>query len=483
MPRKTRVKIAAQSGIKFIDPAALVPFESNAKEHPESQIALLTRGIEEFGFTVPVLVDDKNRILSGHARVRAALAMELEEVPCLAVKGLTTAQKRAYILFDNKITELGIWNDDLVSSELAFLNESGFDLSLTAYSDGEIDKFLNLDDVLSTPGGGDTAEERPAISVLGDLWLLGDHRILCGNSLESADVNRLMAGKSADMVATDPPYMVNYQGAVSYGAKSAVKEKPTWDLCGSSEEAYEFFLSFIKIAMGVSKENAAWYVWHADVRQREMQKAMEAAGLLCHQQIIWVKDRPVFGRHHYLYQHEPCFYGWRKGSKPPRVAKMGRSTTWEAPDPFGARVEKKPETETEQAALLSTVWRMPSPAYEERGRHPTQKPIEVFAWPMHQHVKRGGLVFEPFSGSGSCIIAGEINNRTVYAMDLEPVYVDDAVRRWEDKTGEVARLEDGRSFAEVRTERLGDPAGKPGKPKPAKSKPTARKSVKSRKSG
>ncbi|MBB4267610.1 DNA-methyltransferase [Roseospira visakhapatnamensis] len=262
----------------------------------------------------------------------------------------------------------------------------------------------------------------------GDLWLLGEHRLLCGDSTRAEDVRQLMNGERAVLFATDPPYLVDYDGSnhptrnkdwsQSYGT--------TWDDSSQGAELYDGFIA-AAVAEAIA-ENAAWYCWHASRRQAMLESCWEKAGAFVHQQIIWVKDRGVLTRSHYLWKHEPCFMGWRRPHRPPKVADETLASTWE----------------------------MPGFAKADRPDHPTPKPLDAFGIPMRQHVERGGLCYEPFSGSGSQIMAGEANGRRVFAMEISPAYVDVAIERWQEATGREATLEgDGRTFAAVREERLG----------------------------
>ncbi|ANK79882.1 MAG: DNA methylase [Rhizobiales bacterium NRL2] len=413
----------------------LKPYAQNAKTHGDDQVAKIAASIAEFGWTVPVLVAEDGEVIAGHGRILAATQLGLTEAPVIVLGHLTEAQRRAYRIADNKLTEMGGWDEALLSAELRDLLAEDFDLSLIGIADGELDRLLaetGADD--GSAGGGQPPvvvpePPRNPASRPGDLWRLGDHRLLCGDSTNAEDVRRLMNGERAVLFATDPPYLVDYDGSnhptrnkdwsASYGT--------TWDDSSQGAELYDGFIS-AAVAEAIT-EDAAWYCWHASRRQAMLEACWEKAGAFVHQQIIWVKDRGVLTRSHYLWKHEPCFMGWIKGKRPPKVADETLPSTWE----------------------------MPSFAKDERPDHPTPKPLDAFGIPMRQHVERGGLCYEPFSGSGSQIMAGEANGRRVFAMEISPAYVDVAVERWQTETGRDAILDgDGRTFAEVREERLGE---------------------------
>ena len=419
---------------------ALIPYARNARTHSDAQVAQIAASIREFGFNNPVLVDGANGIIAGHGRVLAARKLGLATVPTVQLAHLTEAQKRAYILADNKLAEQAGWDTELLALELSELAGLDFDLSLTGFDTAELDGLLAFDPD-GEGGGSDGAPPvvipeppRNPASRPGDLWLLGGHRLLCGDSTSHVDVRRLMKGERAVLFATDPPYLVDDDGSnhptrnkdwsQSYGI--------TWDDGSQGSELYD---GFIVAAMAEAiTEDAAWYCWHASRRQAMLEACWERAGAFVHQQVIWVKDRGVLTRSNYLWRHEPCFMGWVRGKRPPKVADQTLSSTWE----------------------------MPGFARDERPDHPTPKPLDAFGIPMRQHVERGGLCYEPFCGSGSQVMAGEANGRRVYAMEISPAYVDVTVERWQAFTGAAAILEgDGRSFADVREERLG-PAGDSG---------------------
>ena len=341
---------------------------------------------------------------------------------------------------DNRLAE-SPWDEALLSAELNELLAEDFDLSLVGFSDGELDKLLAFEPEDDGEEGGGAGSTTPPVvipepprnpaSQSGDLWILGDHRLLCGDSTSHDDVRRLMNGERAILFATDPPYLVDYDGSnhptrnkdwsASYGT--------TWDDSSQGAELYDGFIA-AAVAEAIA-EDAAWYCWHASRRQAMLEACWEKAGAFVHQQIIWVKDRGVLTRSHYLWKHEPCFMGWRRPNRPPKVAEQ----------------------------TLPSTWALPSFAKDDRPDHPTPKPLDAFGIPMRQHVARGGLCYEPFCGSGSQIMAGEANGRRVFAMEISPAYIDVAVERWQADTGRDAILDgDGRTFAESKAERLGQPA-------------------------
>ncbi|EDP61901.1 ParB domain protein nuclease [alpha proteobacterium BAL199] len=412
----------------------LLPYARNARIHDDGQVAKIAGSMAEFGWTVPVLVAGSGEIIAGHGRVLAARKLGLEAVPVIVLDHLTPAQRQAYRIADNRLTELGGWDEALLAGELKELVAEDFDLSLIGFEDGELDRLLALDEDGGTESEAGTPPvvvpepPRNPVSRTGDLWTLGDHRLLCGDSTKPEDVRRLMNGERAVLFATDPPYLVDYDGSNhptrnkdwshSYGV--------TWDDSSQGAELYDGFIA-AAVAAAIAKD-AAWYCWHASRRQAMLEACWEKAGAFVHQQIIWVKDRGVLTRSHYLWKHEPCFMGWRRPNRPPKVAE---------------------ET-------LASTWPLPSFAKDDRPDHPTPKPLDAFGIPMRQHVARGGLCYEPFSGSGSQIMAGEANGRRVYAMEISPAYVDVAIERWQAETGREAILDgDGGKFSEVKAERLG----------------------------
>ena len=418
----------------------LVEYERNPRKN-DDVVDRMAQAIVEFGFRIPIVARSDGLVVDGHLRLKAARLLGLDTVPVVLADELSETQIKAFRLLANQSANWAEWDELLLSAELKDLLADDYDLSLVGFSDGELDKLLAFD----PDGGGEeeggaggsvppvTIPEPPRnpASRTGDLWILGDHRLLCGDSTSHDDVRRLMNGERAILFATDPPYLVDYDGSnhptrnkdwsQSYGV--------TWDDSSQGADLYDGFIS-AAVAEAIT-EDAAWYCWHASRRQAMLEACWEKAGAFVHQQIIWVKDRGVLTRSHYLWKHEPCFMGWRRPNRPPKVAEQTLPSTWE----------------------------MPSFAKDERPDHPTPKPLDAFGIPMRQHVARGGLCYEPFSGSGSQIMAGEANGRRVFAMEISPAYVDVAVERWQAETGKDAILDsDGRTFAEVKAERLGEKA-------------------------
>ncbi|MGI3212867.1 DNA modification methylase [Roseovarius tibetensis] len=418
----------------------LVEYERNPRKN-DDVVDRMAQAIVEFGFRIPIVARSDGLVVDGHLRLKAARLLGLDTVPVVLADELSETQIKAFRLLANQSTNWAEWDELLLSAELQELLADDYDLSLVGFSDGELDKLLAFDPEAGGEEEGGAGGSVPPVTIpepprnpasrSGDLWILGDHRLLCGDSTSHEDVRRLMNGERAVLFATDPPYLVDYDGSnhptrnkdwsQSYGN--------TWDDSSQGAELYDGFIS-AAVAEAIT-EDAAWYCWHASRRQAMLEACWEKAGAFVHQQIIWVKDRGVLTRSHYLWKHEPCFMGWRRPNRPPKVAEQTLPSTWE----------------------------MPSFTKDERPDHPTPKPLDAFGIPMRQHVARGGVCYEPFAGSGSQIMAGEANGRRVFAMEISPAYVDVAVERWQAETGGDAILDgDGRTFAEVKEERLGDKA-------------------------
>ncbi|MDN2578924.1 DNA methyltransferase [Aquibium sp. ELW1220] len=425
----------------------LIPYARNPRNN-SAAIDAVKASIAEFGFRQPIVVDEKMVVIVGHTRLEAAKALGLAMVPVHVAEGLTPAQARAYRLMDNRSHENAEWDDELLKLEFGDLKLDGFDLDLTGFDADQLSQLL-----ADAPTEGMTDEDdvpdAPARAVTrrGDLWILGNHRLLCGDSTSPDDVTRLMNGERAALFATDPPYLVDYDGtnhptkknATARARKIANKnwseeyiEQKHWD---DSSQGPQFYEAFMQVAIDCAiKPDAAWYCWHASRRQAMLEACWTKFDVLHHQQIIWAKSRPVLTRSIMLWAHEPCLFGWRSGHKP-RVSREG--------------FENWP----------TTVWSIPSSEIETR-EHPTSKPVKVFTLPMELHTVPGEICYEPFSGSGSQHIAGEKTGRRVYGLELSETFCDVIINRWQAFSGKAAILDgDGRTFDDIGRERLGNDAG------------------------
>lgn len=390
-------------------------YEKNPRVIGDRAVQAVANSIKEFGFKVPVLIDAENVLIAGHTRLRAARSLGLTEVPAIRASDLSDAQVRSLRLADNQLATLTGWDEGLLPLELHDLKALGVDLSSLGFSTAELSEWLappanpglvDADDVPETPDEPETQR--------GDIWTLGGHRILCGDSTDSADVDRLMDGHTASLCATDPPYLVDYTGERPDHDGGNTGGKDWSDSYREVEitDADSFFRGTFTNVLRVLEPNAAIYCWHAHKRQALIARVWDDLGILDHQQIVWVKPSPVFGRVFWHFRHEPCMMGWRQGSMPEHDSNHEFNSVWEIDWEGKSRVVGN--------------------------EHPTQKPVEIFARPMRKHTKPGDVVFEPFSGSGSQIIAAEQQGRRCRAMELEPRFVEVAVRRWEKFTGKKA---------------------------------------------
>ncbi|MEQ9588031.1 MAG: DNA modification methylase [Parvibaculaceae bacterium] len=385
------------------------PYESNPRVN-DGAVASVATSIREFGFRQPIVVDEDGVIIVGHTRYKAAESLGLETVPVHVATGLTDAQIKAYRIADNQTATIAEWDYGLLTAELVGLQQTEFDLDLLGFSADELMKIMTpeIEDGLCDP---DDVPEPPdeAITQPGDLWVLGDHRLLCGDSTDPTCVAALMGNEKAALTATDPPYLVDYTGErPNDSGKDWTASYREIDII----DADTFFRSLFKNVLSVMSPHSAIYCWHAHKRQALIAKVWEELSILNHQQIVWVKPTPVFGRVFWHFRHEPCMMGWAKGSQPTHDSDHSFNSVWEI------------DWEGKQRVVDN--------------EHPTQKPVEIFARPMRKHTRIGDLCFEPFSGSGSQLIAAEQMNRRCYALEISPIFVDVAVKRWEQFTGKTA---------------------------------------------
>jgi DNA modification methylase len=395
---------------------ALIPYARNPRTHSESQAAQVAASIREFGWTNPVLVDGANGIIAGHGRVLAARKLGLERVPVIELAHMSEAQKRAYVLADNQLALNAGWDEALLRLELGDLRELGFDLGLIGFGEGELERLLAGDSkagLIEDDEAPDLPEQ--AVTRPGDVWVLGEHRLLCGDAIVLTDVERVLEGRLADMTFTDPPYNVDY-GSSAKDKLRGNKRKILNDDLGVGFEA--FLLDACANILAVTK--GAVYVCMSSSELDTLQRAFRAAGGRWSTFVIWAKHTFTLGRADYQRQYEPILYGWKDGS----------DHYW-----CGARDQ-------------GDLWHFNKPARNDL--HPTMKPVALVERAIRNSSKRRDIVLDPFGGSGSTLIACAKAGRQARLVELDPRYCDVIVRRFQDWTGEVATLDgNGRSFEEI----------------------------------
>ncbi|MDP5309217.1 DNA methyltransferase [Paracoccus spongiarum] len=407
--------------IEFWPIERLRPYARNAKMHGSDQVARIAASMARFGWTVPCMVGDDGELIAGHGRVLAATELGLSEVPVIRLGHLDEAERRAYRIADNKLTELGDWDEGLLRDEVAGLLADDFDLSLLGFAEDELEALLQDPD-LGEDGaaeGEDEVPEPPAdpVSVPGDLWQLGPHRLICGDSTNADIVAKLLGDVRPLLMVTDPPYGVDYDPAWR-NATGAAKTKRTGKVLNDDRadwrEAWALFPGDVA------------YVWHGALHATTVADSLIAAGFDIRSQIIWAKDRLVLSRGNYHWQHEPCWYAVRKRGKGHWAGDRKQTTLWQI-----ANRDQDAETV-----------------------HGTQKPVECMRRPILNNSSPGQAIYEPFMGSGTTLIAAETTGRVCYGIELNPAYVDVAITRWQNLTGQSAVL-DGtdKTFADLTTSR------------------------------
>lgn len=399
-------------------------FEGNSRTHSDGQVAQIAASIKEWGWTSPVLIDGAGMIIAGHGRVMAARRLGIDAVPCMVADGWSEAQKRAYVIADNKLAENAGWDDDILAAEMKVIADLGFDMDLVGFAADELAELLNVPN--EGKGDPDAVPELPEVpvSAAGDIWLLGMHRIGCGSSTDPAMVAAVLAGVKPHLMVTDPPYGVEYD--------------PKWRLEAGITKAHQKRAEGVVMNDDRSDWREAWalfpgavaYVWHGGLHAANVAESLEASGFTIRSQIIWAKQSLVMGRGHYHWQHEPCWYAARGTAS--WAGDRKQTTLWQ----------------------IQNMHRTQGNVDDGKTVHSTQKPVECMKRPIENNSSPGQAVYEPFSGSGTTIIAAEMTGRACHAIELNPAYVDLAVKRWQDFTGQIATLEgDGRSFAQVQAAR------------------------------
>jgi DNA modification methylase len=403
--------------VRVVPITQLVLDEKNANKGTKRGRELLGESLEKYGAGRSVVVDRHNRVIAGNKTVQAAVAAGMNSIAVIETDGssLVAVQRadldlekdkraRELAIADNRVGELDLeWNPGVLASldvDLKqFWNENELNALLKDFRSGEL--------FAPEPKIDHAAElQKKWKTERGQIWEIGAHRLMCGDSADPSDVSALMDGKTAKLCATDPPYLVSYD-AKNHPSKNFSDGKNK-DWKGryadkhKSEPLGPFYEAFLKQALAVCEPNAAIYVWHASQRQIEVEKAMRDCGILVHQQIIWVKNKPVLTHSFYMWQHEPCFFGWKQGNKPKRNAGAFPTTVWQIDVPVLPGVES---------------------------RHPTEKPLDLFTTPILLHTQRGDVCYEPFSGSGTHLCAAEKTERRCFAMEIEPAFVAVALER------------------------------------------------------
>jgi DNA modification methylase len=412
----------------------LIPYARNARTHTEEQIAQVAASIVEFGWTNPILVGRDCVIMAGHARLAAARKLRFTEVPVIVLDHLTDAQRRALVLADNRLAMSAGWDEEMLRLELEALKEDEFDLDIVGFTDEEIKSILagpeEPKEGLTDPD--DVPDERECVvTVAGDLWELGEHRLLCGDAAVLTDVEKVMAGLPADLVFTDPPYGVAVASRVGTRCLSSAEARSLGTAKIANDElSVDALTDFLRVVFGnilaATRKGACWYVTapHGPMGLA-FSVALSEIDVWRHS-LVWVKDSLVMSRMDYHYRHEPIYYGWTPGAPHNAVPTRDQDTVWECPRP------------------------------KRSLEHPTMKPVDLVERALRNSSRQGDTILDAFGGSGTTIIACERTGRHARLIELLPHYCDVTIRRWQEFTGGVARHgESGRAYSEVAAEILG----------------------------
>jgi len=380
----------------------LIPYVKNSRTHSDAQVAQIAASIKEFGWTNPILVDGDNGIIAGHGRLMAARKLGYKEVPTIELADLTETQKRAYIIADNRLALNAGWDNEMLTIELNDLLADGFALELLGFDPKELNALLEPEVVqgLTDEDAVPDVPEEPKTK-LGDIYQLGNHRLMCGDSTNVEAVVELTGGAGVDMLLTDPPYNVAYEGGTGLTIQNDDME---------DSQFRQFLRDAFVTADTVMKKGAVFYIWHADSEGYNFRGACQDAGWTVRQCLIWKKSSLVMGRQDYHWKHEPCLYGWKDGAGHLWAADRKQTTILEFEKPH------------------------------RNGEHPTMKPVALFEYQMLNNTKGGDMVLDLFGGSGTTMLAAEKHGRHAYLMELDPKYCDVIVKRWEDFTGKTAVL-------------------------------------------
>ena len=381
------------------DVEELIPYARNARTHSSAQITQIAASIKEFGFLAPIVIAEDNTILCGHGRFYAAQKLGLKKIPCVKESHLTEAQKRAYIIADNKLSINSGWDDELLAVELSDLQGEGVDLSITGFDEKELADLFDDKSKSDVEDDGydlSAALEKAAFVQRGDIWTVGRHRLMCGDATSADDVAALMGGKRANLLLTDPPYGVSFKSSSGLTIQNdSIKD----------EDFYCFLKSAFSAAVDCLEKGAAAYIFHADTEGLNFRRAFVDAGFHLAGCCIWVKDSLVLGRSDYQWQHEPVLYGFLQNGK----------HSW-----YSDRKQ-------------TTIWNFAKP--KKNANHPTSKPLDLLSYPIQNSTQENAVVLDTFGGSGSTLMACELTNRICYTMELDEKYASVILRRYVDDTG------------------------------------------------
>lgn len=381
------------------DVEELIPYARNARTHSSAQITQIAASIKEFGFLAPIVIAEDNTILCGHGRFYAAQKLGLKKIPCVKESHLTEAQKRAYIIADNKLSINAGWDDELLAVELSDLQGEGVDLSITGFDEKELADLFDDKSKSDVEDDGydlSAALEKAAFVQRGDIWTVGRHRLMCGDATSADDVAALMGGKRANLLLTDPPYGVSFKSSSGLTIQNdSIKD----------EDFYSFLKSAFSAAVDCLEKGAAAYIFHADTEGLNFRRAFVDAGFHLAGCCIWVKDSLVLGRSDYQWQHEPVLYGFLQNGK----------HSW-----YSDRKQ-------------TTIWNFAKP--KKNANHPTSKPLDLLSYPIQNSSQENAIVLDTFGGSGSTLMACELTNRICYTMELDEKYASVILRRYVDDTG------------------------------------------------
>lgn len=389
--------------MKMIETSKLIPYVNNARTHSQEQVNKLRGSLREFGFINPVIIDSDFNVIAGHGRLMAAKEEGIEEVPCVLVDYLTEAQKKAYILADNRYAQDAGWDEEMLKLEIEALEGMDFDVSLTGFNEDEIaDLFADSESTGAEDDDFDLSDalEKAAFVERGDVWQVGRHRLMCGDATSAEDVATLMDGKKANLIITDPPYNVAFESSDGLSIKNDKME---------NDKFYEFLLAAFKNMAEHLEKGGSAYVFHADTEGLNFRKAFMDAGFHLSGCCIWVKNSLVLGRSDYQWQHEPVLYGFLQNGKHYWSKSAGRSQT--------------------------TIWNFDKP--KKNKNHPTSKPLDLLAYPIGNSSQENAIVIDTFGGSGSTLMTCEQTNRICYTMELDEKYASVILRRYAEDTGDA----------------------------------------------